>query len=174
MFLRKVALKICRKFIGEPCPSVISIKLLCNFIEIALWHGCSPVNLLHILRTLFPRNSSGWLLLNLDSNPVTSIQCLHCRLFSAKTHRQHFCCDVFLLKKGILICMPICTISNDEKVFWNFQNFRLSFFSEHFQKSYLQWSFQSGIRTPLNTFLWIFSKVFDAAISSWKHLQWYL
>ena len=27
-------------------------KLLCNFIEITLRHGCSPVNLLHIFRTL--------------------------------------------------------------------------------------------------------------------------
>ena len=24
-----------------------------NFIEIAFWHGCSPVNLLHIFRTPF-------------------------------------------------------------------------------------------------------------------------
>ena len=31
-----------------------SPKLFCNFIEIALRHGCSPVNLLHIFRTLFP------------------------------------------------------------------------------------------------------------------------
>ena len=38
-------------------------KLLCNFIEIALRHGCSLVNLLHIFRTTFPRNTSGWLLL---------------------------------------------------------------------------------------------------------------
>ena len=30
---------------------VISIS---NFIEITLWHGSSPVNLLHILRTSFP------------------------------------------------------------------------------------------------------------------------
>ena len=40
------------------------IKLLCNFIEIALQHGCSPVNLLHIFRTLSPKNTSGWLPLN--------------------------------------------------------------------------------------------------------------
>ena len=26
-------------------------KVLCNFIEITLWHGCAPVNLLHIFRT---------------------------------------------------------------------------------------------------------------------------
>ena len=38
-------------------------KLLCNFIKIKLRHGCSPVNLLHIFRTPFPKNTSGWLLL---------------------------------------------------------------------------------------------------------------
>ena len=40
-------------------------KLLCNFIEIALRHGCSPVNSLHIFRKLFSRNTSGWLLLSI-------------------------------------------------------------------------------------------------------------
>ena len=43
---------------------MISINLQSNFIEIALWHGCSPANLLHIFRTYFPRNTSGWLLLS--------------------------------------------------------------------------------------------------------------
>ena len=38
-------------------------KVASNFIEIAIWHGCSPVNLLRIFRTPFPRNTSGWLLL---------------------------------------------------------------------------------------------------------------
>ena len=37
--------------------------LLCNFIEISLRHGCSPVNLLHIFRTPFPKNTSGELFL---------------------------------------------------------------------------------------------------------------
>ena len=56
MFLVKGVLKICSKFTGEhPCCSVISIKLLCNFIELALQHGYSPVNLLHNFRTLFLR-----------------------------------------------------------------------------------------------------------------------
>ena len=31
--------------------------------EIALRHGCSPVNLLHILRKPFFKNTCGWLLL---------------------------------------------------------------------------------------------------------------
>ena len=34
-----------------------------TFIEITLWHGCSPVNLLHIFRKHFSKNASGWLLL---------------------------------------------------------------------------------------------------------------
>ena len=67
MFLGKGVLKICSKFRGEhPYRSVISLKLQSNFIEIALWHGCAPVNLLHIVRTRFARNTSGWLLLLLD------------------------------------------------------------------------------------------------------------
>ena len=56
--------KCLEKHAGEhPCRSLISIKLLCNFIEIALWHGCSPVNLLYIFGTSFPRKTSGQLLL---------------------------------------------------------------------------------------------------------------
>ena len=64
VFLGKGVLKICSKFTGEhPCQSAISIKLLCNFIEITLRHRCSPVNLRHIFRTPFSMNTSGWLLL---------------------------------------------------------------------------------------------------------------
>ena len=64
MFLRKGALKICTKFTGEhPCWSMISINLQSSFIEIRLWRGHSPLNLLHIFRTPFPRNTHGWLLL---------------------------------------------------------------------------------------------------------------
>ena len=41
-----------------------------NFlVEIALWHVCSPVNSLHIFKTTFPRNTSGWLLLKIK-NPL--------------------------------------------------------------------------------------------------------
>ena len=36
---------------------------LCNFIEIALLHGCSFVDLLHIFRIPYPKNTYGWLLL---------------------------------------------------------------------------------------------------------------
>ena len=66
VLLRKDVLKLCSKFTGENSyRSAISIKLLCNFIEITLCHGCSPVNLLHIFRTPFSMNTPGWLLLKL-------------------------------------------------------------------------------------------------------------
>ena len=52
VFLGISVLKIHSKFIGEhPCRSPISVKLQSNFIEIALWHGCSPI------RTPFPNNT---------------------------------------------------------------------------------------------------------------------
>ena len=50
VFLRKGVLKICSSFTGE----------------IALWHGCSPVNLLHILRKSFFKKISGRLYLHTD------------------------------------------------------------------------------------------------------------
>ena len=54
VFLGKSVLKKCSKFTGEhPCRRGISIKLQSNFIEIALRHGCSPINMLHIFRTPF-------------------------------------------------------------------------------------------------------------------------
>ena len=53
------------------CKTIKSKKQLCypknsssNFIEITIWHGCPPLNLAHIFRALFPRNTSGRLLLS--------------------------------------------------------------------------------------------------------------
>ena len=54
VFLRKNVLKISSKFTGErQCQSATSI----------INKVCSPLNLLHIFRTSFPRNTSWWLLL---------------------------------------------------------------------------------------------------------------
>ena len=50
VFLGKGVLKICS-------------KLQSNFIEVALRHGCSPVNLLYIFRTAFLKNTSDRLFL---------------------------------------------------------------------------------------------------------------
>ena len=67
VFLGKGFLKICSKFTGEhPCQSVVSIKLICKIIEIALRHGFPAVDLLHISRTSFYKNTSRGLLLFLQ------------------------------------------------------------------------------------------------------------
>ena len=56
VFLVKGVLNICSKFTGEhTCQNVISIKLLCYFIEITLRHEFSPGNLLHFSKHLFLR-----------------------------------------------------------------------------------------------------------------------
>ena len=63
VLLGKDVLKICSKFTREhPCRSVISLKLLCNFLEISFQHECSPVNVLHIFKAPFYKNSYGGLL----------------------------------------------------------------------------------------------------------------
>ena len=55
-----------RKRCSENMPQIYrTTPVPSNFIEITLWHGCSPVNLLHIFRTPFSKNTPGWLLLNL-------------------------------------------------------------------------------------------------------------
>ena len=70
VFLGKGVPKICNKFTREHRYwSAISIKLQSNFIEIALRHGCS-VNLLHIFRTPFQKNTSEWLLLKITRQKI--------------------------------------------------------------------------------------------------------
>ena len=65
VFFVEGVLKICSKFTGEdPCQNVISTKLLCNFIELTLRHGCFAVNMLLIFRTPFYKNTYGGLLWN--------------------------------------------------------------------------------------------------------------
>ena len=64
VFLGKGVPKICSKLTREyPCRSVILTKLQSNFIEITFRHGFSPLNLIHIFRTLFYRNTCGGVLL---------------------------------------------------------------------------------------------------------------
>ena len=43
-------------------PKCDFIKVASSFIEITLRRKCSTVNLLHIFRTAFSKNSTGWLL----------------------------------------------------------------------------------------------------------------
>ena len=55
----------------------------------ALRHGCCPVNLLHIFRTPFPRNTSEWLFLN-----ITVLLFRFSHLLSRHQRRIKDCCSV--------------------------------------------------------------------------------
>ena len=56
-----------------------------NFIEIALRHGCSSVNLMYIFRTSFPKNTSRRLLLYRIQG---RFQCLLCGVWTVKEHKK--------------------------------------------------------------------------------------
>ena len=79
MFLAKVVLKIFSKFTEEhPYRSMISMKLQSNCIEITLWHRCSLVNLLHVFRIFFYKNTYGGLLLICNTFAVLTISAKSC------------------------------------------------------------------------------------------------
>ena len=58
---------------GFPSQSAILIKLQSNFVEITSWYGCSPINLLHVFRTPFPKNIPGQLLLEKHGQPSENL-----------------------------------------------------------------------------------------------------
>ena len=99
-----------QKHAGEhPCRSVISIKLLRNFIEIRLWHGCSPVNLLYILGTHFPRKTSELLLL-LTLNLKNIANMFIWRLMQVQFR-------LFFHRRAVLVELTI--VKNYPKTVWN-------------------------------------------------------
>ena len=74
------------------CQSVISIKLFCNFIEITLRHGCSPVNLLHSKFIISPYRK-----------PTFSGICTHFDSFLPSTYKIRM---IHVLLSG---CFRICS-----------------------------------------------------------------
>ena len=77
VFLGIGFLKICSKFTGgHPC------RKQSNFIEITLRHRCSRVRLLHVFRTSFSKNTSGWLLLK-DTKKIHCVKSV--RLWNTNT-----------------------------------------------------------------------------------------
>ena len=126
MFLGKGVLEICSKSTEKhQCQSAISTKLLCNVIEIALRHGSSHLNLLHILRKPFSKNTSGWLLLdfiyirNLLSflllilyNRVSCVYFFLKKSFSKQPPVSIFSWKTLFLKAG-LECQILNTVSTD-------------------------------------------------------------
>ena len=82
----------------------------CDFNRVAkhtLRHGCSPVNLLHIFRTLFPKNTSGGLLL-------LSLHLYFLRLLPEAATRRPEACN-FLKKETLapVFSCEFCEISKN-------------------------------------------------------------
>ena len=109
------------------CRSAISIKLQSNFIEIALRHGCSPVNLLHIFRTSFPKNTCGRLLLPVDKGKTFSalftnlsyvFDCLPHDLIIAKLNAYRFSFSATKLIQSYLSNRKQRTTINNEYNSW--------------------------------------------------------
>ena len=93
---RSVLRKRCSKNIQQIYRRTSMLKcefskyVLCNFIEITLPQGCSCVNLLHIFRTPFYKNTSGELLLSLMKEHVLSFcKCLKRVFFYCKYYYSH-------------------------------------------------------------------------------------
>ena len=81
------------------------VALLCNFIEIALRHGCSPANLRHIFRTPFLKNTSERLLLLITCKflcverkrmRTTWTKCFGSNHFLIRRKKKHFLFGVAL------------------------------------------------------------------------------
>ena len=92
LFLGKGVLKICSKFTGE--------QKIC-FATLLNRHGCSPVNLLHIFRTPFSKNTSGGLLLVIHIKDVFK---MHCK--DEHLPKDSSCCYVFQTSSGLLKNLP--------------------------------------------------------------------
>ena len=58
-------------------------------------HGCSPVNLLHLFRTAFPKNTSEWLL------PPVTIGMFHASLVSQKANLSSFWIKLYVRSYAI-------------------------------------------------------------------------
>ena len=60
----------------------------CSEAAVPSFHGCSPVNLLHIFRTPFPKNTFGWLLLNVPDKSVGLRISLYEQIFPKENDKE--------------------------------------------------------------------------------------
>ena len=73
----------------------VTLQLYCNHT----WLGCSPLNLLHIFRTPFYKNTSGRLLLSLVYRSNFPAPLFHQAQRPMQDPVEHFMKDVFLQKQ---------------------------------------------------------------------------
>ena len=83
----------------------VAIKLLYNFIEITLWHGRSPVNLLYIFRTPSLKHISGWLLLRFltekNNTLIRTVFLENLNLFVLENDNEVFLASLLKLQASI-------------------------------------------------------------------------
>ena len=143
VFWGKGVLKIYSKFTGEhPCRNVISIKLLCNFIEIPFRHVCSPVNLLFIFSEyLFLRTPLECCFCNSSSKSMYSITARACsQIFELIfTHvLSHFKTFPFL-DKSIYTLLTLLAQSPDPSVALDLSTMRPFFYNKYLFLSNINW-----------------------------------
>ena len=121
VFFGKGVLKIYSKFTGEhPCRSAIAIKLQSKFIEIALWHGCSHVNLLYIFRTPYSKNTSGRLFLQLDFQNFEKLRCIsvnHGQNLVVMKNSYCYFLDVIFASMMLKHCFEMISVSKFPKTY---------------------------------------------------------
>ena len=99
-FLMRVVMRVCSGFVVQlRCQSVISIKLLCRFIEATLRRWCFPVNLLSFLRA------------PLVGGPTEGCFCL------LQRHYHHL---LFILKAHLHIAITVMSMTHRFSKFYNF------------------------------------------------------
>ena len=123
-----------RGVLGKRCSENIQqiyrrTPILCNFIEIALRHRCSPVDLLHIFRTPFQQNTSEWLLLIMttkSSKPITTLS--HRSICISWDSSSRFI-EIFWLPHDLIIAkFEACVFDNTSLKFFH------SYFSNRKQR----------------------------------------
>ena len=85
-----------------------SENLQSNFIEITLRHGCSPVKLLYISKTPFPKSTSDRLILVLQFNYFTVRNIFHIQIliipFFSFSQEKHSFTLLFYIKIMFFLC----------------------------------------------------------------------
>ena len=118
--------------------------MLWNFIEITLRFRCSPVNLQHIFRTLFPKNTSGWLLPNKKLSESTktqnkevqrrlhSMEIIHGLLWISRSSHWRYSIKQVVLKNFPIFTVTLSKRDSKTSVFlWILRTFNNTYFEEH-------------------------------------------
>ena len=127
-----------------------------------LWHGCSPVNLVHIFRILFPKTKHLWsdslmsdslgglllLLANLiESHTSTKMQK---SIFSNKSPSQINKDNKILTLKIMKFYLPVAPFTLPGRASWlaTFYNLLLAPISSNINNKYLRSHFQAAYQIP--------------------------